>query len=289
VTILHASDLHFGAPHRPEAAAALLELAREADAVVVSGDLTQRAKAAEYRAAGAFLARLGANGPRVAIPGNHDVPLYRVWERFAAPYRKYRRHIAPDLDTVLDAGPAGGGAPLVRFVAMNSSSPRRAIVNGRLSRRQLAFATAAFARSPAGACRILVVHHNLVRVGDEPRRRLGSAPDPRDTPAAGRDPPPLHGAAAVLDRLDEWGVELVLSGHAHFACQAPVGAALLVQAGTASSSRGRGPEQGCNTVNVVRLEPEQAEVVVYLYSEDAERFLPVESRRHPRRARGAAS
>ena len=289
MTILHASDLHFGAPHRPEAAAALLELARQSDVVVVSGDLTQRAKADEYRAAGAFLSRLGADRPRVAVPGNHDVPLYRVWERVAAPYRKYRRRVAPELDTVLDAGPAASGAPIVRFVALNSSSPRRAIVNGRLSRRQLAFAAAAFARSPAGACRILVVHHNLVRSADEPARRRGSAPDTQGSPAAGRDPPALHGARAVLDRLDEWGVDLVLSGHAHFACQAPVGAALLVQAGTASSTRGRGPEQGRNTVNVVRLEPERTEVSVYLYSEDAERFLPVESRWHPRRARGAAS
>lgn len=268
MTILHASDLHFGKPHRPEAAAALLELAQEADAIVVSGDLTQRAKSAEYRGAGAFLSRLGARRPQVAVPGNHDVPLYRVWERFATPYRKYRRHVAQELDTVLDAGPAAGRAPFVRFVALNSSAPRRAVVNGRLSRRQLAFAEAAFARSPAGACRVLVVHHNLTRAGD--------------------DPPPLHGAPAVLDRIVEWGVDLVLSGHAHCARQLRKGGVLLVQAGTASSTRGRGPEEGRNTVNLVRLEPERTEVAVYLYSEDVERFLPAESRRHPRRARGAS-
>lgn len=272
MTILHASDLHFGKPHRPKAAAALLELGQEADAVVVSGDLTQRAKTAEYRGAAALLSRLGARRPQVAVPGNHDVPLYRIWERLATPYRKYRRHVAPDLDTVLDAPAAAPAAadrpPLVRFVALNSSSPRRAVVNGRLSPRQLAFAKAAFASSPAGACRVLVVHHHLASTDD--------------------DPPPLRGASVVLDRLDDWGVDLVLSGHVHCARQLRRGHVLLVQAGTASSTRGRGPEQGRNTVNVVRVEPERIEVAVYLYSEDAERFLPVERRRHPRRARGAS-
>lgn len=268
MTILHASDLHFGKPHRPEAAAALLELAQEADAVVVAGDLTQRAKAAEYRSAGAFLSRLGARRPQVAVPGNHDVPLYRIWERLATPYWKYRRHVAEELDSVLDARPGGGSARIARLVALNSSAPRRAVVNGRLSRRQLAFAEAAFAHAPAGACRVLVLHHNLTRTGD--------------------DPPPLHGASAVLERIDQWGVDLVLSGHAHCARQLRAGGVLLVQAGTASSTRGRGSEEGRNSVNMVRLEPGRTEVAVYLYSEDAKRFLPVESRWHPRRARGAS-
>lgn len=271
MTILHASDLHFGKPHRPQAAEALLELARAADVVVVSGDLTQRAKAREYRAAAAFLSRLAARGPQVVVPGNHDAPLYRIWERLAAPYRKYRRHVAEELDAVVDAPVPGGGSPSVRFVAMNSSSPRRAVVNGRLSRRQRAFAAAAFAQSPPGACRVLVLHHNLFGPDED-----------------GAGPPPLHGARVVLNELDEWGVDLVLSGHVHCARRRRSGRTLLVQAGTASSTRGRGPETGRNTVNLLRLEPKRTEVVVYLYSEDAARFLPLEGRWHPRRARGSS-
>jgi len=197
VTILHVSDVHFGKPHLPVVTAALLRFVAERDpeAVVVSGDLTQRAKAGEYRAARAFLDHLGPR-PVVTTAGNHDVPLYRVWERVFAPYRNYRANIAPELDTVLDMKPRGGGRCL-RFVALNSSAPLSAIVNGRLNRKQLEFAAAAFRAAPEGALRVLVVHHNLVM------------------PADGDSAPPMRGARRVLNQLGQWRVDLVLSGHIH--------------------------------------------------------------------------
>ena len=195
--IFHASDVHFGKPHLPELSEALVRFVHDLgpDAAVISGDLTQRAKATEYRAARAFLDAL-APYPVITTAGNHDVPLYRIWERVFAPYRNYRALIGPDLDMVLDIEGKGvpGGA---RFVALDSSSPRRAIVNGRVTARQLEVADESFAAAPAGALRVLVVHHNLV--------------DPGDGPNA----PPLRGAGRILDRLPRWGVDLVLSGHIH--------------------------------------------------------------------------
>jgi 3',5'-cyclic AMP phosphodiesterase CpdA len=77
--LLHISDVHFGPPHRPELAEKVLEFAdrRKPDAVVLSGDLTQRAKPEQFRQARRFVDRFPA--PALVVPGNHDVPLYRFW------------------------------------------------------------------------------------------------------------------------------------------------------------------------------------------------------------------
>ncbi|MDH3224804.1 MAG: metallophosphoesterase, partial [Gemmatimonadota bacterium] len=115
--LVHASDLHFGKPHLPVVAAALLRFIDEAepDAVVVSGDLTQRAKVAEFEAASAYLDQISPI-PLVTTLGNHDVPVYRVFERLLSPYRNYRTHISPDLDTVTDVEGT-------RIVALSTAAP----------------------------------------------------------------------------------------------------------------------------------------------------------------------
>lgn len=275
VTILHASDLHFGVPHRPVVAEALLRFVEEASpaAIVVSGDLTQRAKAREYRAARDFLDRLPPI-PLVVTAGNHDVPLYRVWERFFAPYRKYRRYIVRQLDTVLDIS-GEGDVPGLRFVSLNSTAPLSAIVNGRLRDRQLDFAAAAFAETPKRARRVLVVHHNLLRPDD------------------GEPPPTLPRAPHVLRRAEEWGVDVVLSGHIHRTHLAWSGGRSarvasrglpVVVTGTTSSSRGRGAEKGLNSLNTVAVDGSGVDVTVYLYRQEAGRFLAHENRRFTRRA-----
>lgn len=270
VTILHVSDIHFGKPHRPVVTAALLRFVdeRDPDAVVVSGDLTQRAKVSEYRAARAFLDDLGRR-PLVTTAGNHDVPLYRVWERLFAPYRNYRANIARELNTVLDLK-TQGGTRHVRFVALNSSAPLSAIVNGRLDRKQLDFAANAFRAVPDGALRVLVVHHNLVM------------------PADGDSAPPMRGARRVLNKLGRWGVDLVLSGHIHrthlgWSRPGPDAAddrVPVVLAGTTTSSRGRGSEEGKNSLNVIRLRTSGLEATAYLYSTEAGEFQPAERRRY---------
>ncbi len=271
VTILHASDLHFGVPHLPVVAEALLRFAEEASpaAIVISGDLTQRAKVREYRAARDFLDRLPPI-PLVVTAGNHDVPLYRVWERFFTPFRNYRRYIAHRLDTVLDVS-GEGDAPGLRIVALNSAAPRTAIVNGRLSDRQLDFAAGAFADAPKRARQVLVVHHNLLGPG-------------------GEDPvPTLPRAQHVLRGAEEWGVDVILSGHIHRTHlawgggrPAPGGRGVpVVVTGTTSSSRGRGPEKGRNSLNLVTLDGSGVDVTVYLYSREAGRFLAGEQHRFP--------
>ena len=97
--IAHLSDLHFGA-HDPNIVAAteawLCE--QQPDLVIISGDFTQRAKDYQFREASAYVKRLRSAGLRIlAVPGNHDVPLYDVFLLLAAPLRRYRRYIENDL------------------------------------------------------------------------------------------------------------------------------------------------------------------------------------------------
>ena len=70
--LVHISDLHFGR-ERPVVLQAFLRALQtlQPQLVVISGDLTQRAKTAEYRAARTFLQALPV--PYLIIPGNHDM------------------------------------------------------------------------------------------------------------------------------------------------------------------------------------------------------------------------
>src|ERR1700728_3239791 len=102
-TLLHCSDVHFGPKHLPAVTAGLLALieARRPDLVVVSGDLTQRAKPAQFRAAREFVDRIPVL--TLVVPGNHDVPMYRglFLERIFAPFQAYRRCFSADLEPIL--------------------------------------------------------------------------------------------------------------------------------------------------------------------------------------------
>ena len=268
--ILHGSDLQVGKPFRPDVAEAFLTLARELEPqlVVVSGDLTQRAKRGEYRRVRAFLDALGPV-PVVVTPGNHDVPLYRAWERLLVPYAKWKRYVAPELDTVT-------GVPGATVVALNSSAPRRAIVGGYVSGAQLDFARAAFLTAPSADFRVLVVHHHFVPTPD----RLGGSP--------------LPGAESLLHAFEEMRVDVVLGGHVHQTHlttsrdRVPgTGPGIpLVACGTTASARGRGPEAGRNSLNVVRLGPHEIEVTPHFHSAERGAFLAESPRTFPRPSTG---
>src|SRR5258708_15640865 len=96
-TIVHLSDIHFGTVD-PTILAPLIAAVRAIapHVVVVSGDLTQRARPAEFVEARAFLDRLPQ--PQIVVPGNHDVPLYNLYGRFVERLESYQRYITPDLE-----------------------------------------------------------------------------------------------------------------------------------------------------------------------------------------------
>lgn len=270
ITILHASDLHFGKPYLPRVGEALLETAAEVapDIVVVSGDLTQRAREHEFQQARAYLDRIPCSGPVVVTPGNHDVPLYRIMERIFQPYRNYKRYISEELDTVTRIDGAV-------FVALNSSAPRRSIVNGRIRDHQMAFAAQAFEDSDPDATRILVAHHHLA-----------GAPDYEDDTT-------MPNARRILDHMNRMGVELILGGHLH---RAYIGNSLdvypgedrehgivIVQSGTSTSHRGRAREEARNSFNVVRIAEDHLEITHYMFFDEVHQFAPFSMHAYPRR------
>src|SRR5438477_1801758 len=93
-TIAHISDLHFGS-HDTAIARCLLESIGDAkpDLVVLSGDLTQRARHSEFVQARHFVEQI--EQPVLIVPGNHDIPLYNLLHRFLSPLEKFRHHMAP--------------------------------------------------------------------------------------------------------------------------------------------------------------------------------------------------
>lgn len=268
-TIVHASDVHFGVPHLPEVLGVFDAEVRalEPDVLVVSGDLTQRAKSHEFEAAAGWIESFG-DLPVVTTPGNHDVPLYRIVERLFDPYREWRRWISKELDSVTRI-------PGMTIVALNSAAPRRAIVNGRLSTTQLDFAREAFRATPPDEVRVIVTHHHLVPAPDYEADR------------------PLPGARRLLAAFESMGVELVLGGHLHRAYignsidhaprDAPRDGLLTVQSGTTSSSRGRARERKKNSYNVIRIDDDRIEVVHHLYDAGERAFHPTSAHRFPRR------
>jgi 3',5'-cyclic AMP phosphodiesterase CpdA len=269
INVLHASDLHFGEPFRAEVGEAFARQAAQMapDLIIISGDLTQRAKVGEYEQARAFLDRLPAV-PRVVTPGNHDVPLYRFFERMFDPYRNYKTYIAEDLDTVTRL-------PGAVIVALNSAAPHTAITNGRIRDHQIRLAADVFSSAAADEARIIVSHHHFAPAPDYE----GDTQLPR--------------AKEILEAFSDMGVELIFGGHLH---RAYIGNSLdvhpgrdrqhgviIVQSGTTTSRRGRAREQAKNSFNTVRIAAQHVEITHYMYFEETQGFRPFSTHAFPRR------
>ena len=266
--ILHVSDLHFGPPFLPRVGEALLRIAPtlNPDVAVISGDLTQRAKADQFIAAREFIARL-PDVPKVIVPGNHDVPLYRIGERLVNPHKLYREHISTDLDQVWRVN----GAVIV---ALDSTSPRRAISNGRIHQQQLEFCTRSLESAPADVAKIIVAHHHFA-----------PAPDYVHVDV-------MPKAKRAVNRFVDLGVDMILGGHLH---RAYIGNTLdiypgnhrdrgiiIVQCGTTTSRRGRAREREKNSFNMIMLGQQVVHVTHYMYFDEGDGFEPVSRHFFPR-------
>ena len=96
--LLQVSDPHFGT-ERSAAVDALVQLVHEQrpDVLLLSGDITQRATHTQFDSARAFVGRLQV--PAIlAIPGNHDIPLFNLAARLISPYARYMHAFGRDLE-----------------------------------------------------------------------------------------------------------------------------------------------------------------------------------------------
>jgi 3',5'-cyclic AMP phosphodiesterase CpdA len=229
-TIAHISDLHFGRVDSltlPPLVAAIT--GAKPDVVVVSGDLTQRARKSEFSAARQFLDKLPK--PQIVVPGNHDVPLYDLISRWKRPFKNFRRYIANDLEPFYaDDEIAVLGINTARSLTLK---------NGRINARQVAESCRLLGGTAETATRVLVTHHPFdIQQG-------------RRHDIVGRADMAMAGFARC--RLD-----LILTGHLHVSHVRHSSAryriagysALFIQAGTATSVRQRGE---LNAWNLIRI------------------------------------
>lgn len=250
--LAHLSDLHFGAV-RPEAIAPLLTTLSEMapDIVVVSGDLTQRAKRSQFESARAFLDQIPCPA-QIVVPGNHDIPMYNPWLRFLGPRRRFDRTITGDpFPTLCDEEVAIVGVNTARSLAIS---------NGRINSRQLAEIARRLRQAHPRALRIVVAHHPFVVPEGIPVRQR-----------AGR-------ADSALAALLEHRIDLLLTGHRHAAWVSPLGTSVpTVHAGTTISSRTR---DGTNSFHEILVDRALVTVRRLEWHPDEHRFVPVAGPAH---------
>lgn len=231
--LLQISDTHFGT-ERPEVVEALVRLVHEQrpQVLLLSGDITQRGTPGQFAAARAFIDRLAV--PTVlALPGNHDIPLYNLVLRLLAPYARHRRAFGDELEPQLDW-------PGLLLLTVNTTRWYRH-VDGEVSPAQRERVAQRLARAHPAQVRIVMTHQPLAVTRPEDERNR------------------LHGHADATRRWAEAGADLVLGGHIHLpfvralhehlpGLERPMWA---VQAGTAVSRRVR--HEAGNSVNLLRL------------------------------------
>lgn len=231
-TLVHLSDLHFGRVDHAIVQPLIQAINDVKPGIVaVSGDLTQRARVREFKPARAFLDALPH--PQIVVPGNHDIPLHNILFRFVRPLDKYRRYITQDLHPFY-------ADDEIAVLGVNTARSFT-IKGGRINEEQVAWLREKLCALGPEVIKIVVTHH------------------PFDVPK-GYDESDLVGRAEMaMELLAGCDADVFLSGHLHVSHTGHTAqryrlgrrSALVVQAGTAASTRKRGE---ANSFNVIRVE-----------------------------------
>jgi 3',5'-cyclic AMP phosphodiesterase CpdA len=260
--VIQISDTHFGT-EQPAVLQALTQLIgkQRPDIVVLSGDITQRARRSQFNAARAFVQSL-APAPVIAIPGNHDIPLFNLAARLIAPYAGYRAAFGDELEPEFES--AG-----LLLLTVNTTRHYRH-TGGAVSAQQAERIARRLAAARAEQLRLVVTHQPVCVIRPEHEKQL------------------LHGHSAATRLWAQAGADLILGGHLHLpyvralheARQDLARRIWAVQAGTALSSRVR--HGAPNSVNLIRYEPDRSAPVCIVERWDFSAvlgFSPVERSR----------
>jgi 3',5'-cyclic AMP phosphodiesterase CpdA len=251
-TVAHLSDPHFGRIDRATVQA-LIATVTEArpDIVVVSGDLTQRAKGSEFQEARQFLEALPS--PQIVVPGNHDVPLYNVLARALKPLRNYQLYISKELEPFYCDDE-------IAIVGINTARSLT-FKGGRISRQQVARSCTRLEACGENRTRVVVSHH------------------PFDLPETHE----VHGlvgrARMAMTGFARCRIDLILSGHLHISSTSesakrykiPGHSALVIHAGTATSTRARGE---LNSFNIIQVDRSSVAIQCLTWNRERNSFFP---------------
>lgn len=251
-TLVHLSDLHFGRIDHSiiePLISTITEL--KPDVVVVSGDLTQRARSHQFKEARAFLDRLPS--PQIIVPGNHDVPLHNVFARFLQPLDKYKRYITDDLQPF-------HADEEVAILGINTARSLT-IKDGRINETQVAWIRERLCPLSDEVIKIIVTHH------------------PFDLPEGHDEDELVNRAQMAMEALASCGADVLLAGHLHISHTGHSSArykiaghnALVISAGTATSTRGRGET---NSFNVIRAQHPHIKVERLSWQPERSAFAP---------------
>jgi 3',5'-cyclic AMP phosphodiesterase CpdA len=251
-TLVHLSDLHFGRVDYSiiePLVATINDL--KPDVLVVSGDLTQRARSHEFKEARKFLDRLPA--PQIVVPGNHDVPLYNVFARFLQPLDKFRRYITDDLQPFYSDEE-------IAILGINTARSLT-IKDGRINEEQVANIRERLCPFGDEITKIIVTHH------------------PFDLPEGHAERELVNRAEMAMKALASCGADVLMAGHLHVShtghswtrYKIAGHSALVISAGTATSTRGRGET---NSFNIVRVRHPHIEVERLAWQAGRAAFAP---------------
>jgi len=240
----HVSDLHFGTEDVNVAEALVTDLFKlNLSLLVISGDLTQRARRKQFLNAKKYLSRLPF--PQLVIPGNHDIPLFDIFRRIFMPLKRYKKHINNEL------------APFyttegLAVLGLNTARPYK-WKNGEISGEQIELVKSKMCNIPDQWFKIVVTHHPFI------------------PPPSGELADLVDKAELAVDVIDPCGIDLLLAGHLHHGYTGDIRkhyptskrTVIVAQAGTAISDRIR---EEPNSYNVVFVYDQAFEISVRVFS-----------------------
>ena len=263
--IAHLSDVHFGTEDPIVTALAVEAINRSnPDVVVVSGDLTQRARKREFIAARRFLDLLPQ--PQIVVPGNHDVPLYNLFDRFFRRLNKFQKYITHDLTpTFFDEELAIIGVSTARSFV---------IKGGRINEEQVEFIRSKLCVLDDRSLKVVVTHH------------------PFDLPEDSHHDDVVGRAEDAMPKIAECGGDVFLAGHLHVGHIETTAKrykldsgrnALVIQAGTATSARVRNEP---HSFNLIDFDHPSLKIVRHECRSVGEGFIAAEEKNYIQGTRG---